>query len=768
MDTVTVLEQLDNTLLPSNTDEAVDFLAQWYGADTRTIITIHPRTGETIRRDFEAQDEAAMRACIEAAQGRLNIYFVANACGPGRSTPHKEEMTGGRCLHLDADLKDFDCGAEELLARIRPFVPPPSVIVLTGGGYQAVWLYDGTFAEGDWARRIEATNGAIAKAIGAAPGCHNINRLLRLPGTINVLNEKKRAAGRMPALAYVVDADWSRRWSYARDPVPRLPNGFVNHTHLSNGMAAIGRLPERWREIIRSGNASDYGDDRSAATAAVVKYLVTSGWDDDAIRAVILNRDHGISAHNYGQPDPDRAARRVIEFARRAPPEIAELNEKHALILIGDKVAVLRETISTDGRPEARLLTTGAFKQWFAPRRVAVNEKTISLADHWLRHPQRRQYEGLVFEPGREVRGYYNLWRGFAVEPRPGDCSRFLAHLQDNVCRGDEARWRWVVGWFAAIFQRPTEKVGTSLVFRGKQGTGKTKIGEVIGSLLGDHYVLVADPRYITGRFNSHLVSCLLLHADEGFWAGDRAAEGTLKDLITGNTHLIEFKGKEPVRVRNHVRLLVTGNPDWLVPAGMEERRFAVLETGEERMRDFAYFAAIDDEMNKGGREALLHHLLSFDLSSVNLREIPLTETLLEQKIASLTAEQGWWLDLLHSGKLPGDGEGRGRCPAEHLTNGYLTHAQKQGVRRRAIETQLGFFLDKVTARQKRRIPMQAFEIFDPTTSGRKTKRGTVYQFPSLSECRRTFEAMIQNSINWEEDPVDWVADSDEVQSFGF
>jgi hypothetical protein len=46
--------------------------------------------------------------------------------------------------------------------------------------------------------------------------------------------------------------------------------------------------------------------------------------------------------------------------------------------------------------------------------------------------------------------------------------------------------------------------------------------------------VPIADPRYITGRFNSHLVKCLLLHCDEGFWAGDKAAEGKLKDLITG------------------------------------------------------------------------------------------------------------------------------------------------------------------------------------------------------------------------------------------
>jgi hypothetical protein len=60
----------------------------------------------------------------------------------------------------------------------------------------------------------------------------------------------------------------------------------------------------------------------------------------------------------------------------------------------------------------------------------------------------------------------------------------------------------------------------------------------------------------------------LLLYADEGFWAGDHAAEGKIKDLVTGDFHFVEFKGKEPVKIRNYVRVLVTGNPNWLVPAG--------------------------------------------------------------------------------------------------------------------------------------------------------------------------------------------------------
>jgi hypothetical protein len=358
------------------------------------------------------------------------------------------------------------------------------------------------------------------------------------------------------------------------------------------------------------------------------------------------------------------------------------------------------------------------------------------------------------FQPARDLPNYYNLWRGFAVKPRAGDCSKFLAHLKDNVCHGDEEVYDWVVGWFANIIQHPEKKPGTSLVLRGKMGTGKTKVGEVIGSLLGTHYVPVSDPRYVTGRFNSHLLSCLLLHCDEAFWAGDHAV---LKDLITGQDHLIEFKGKEPVKVRNYVRLLVTGNPNWLVPAGFEERRFAVLEVGEGHMQDKAYFAGIDEQMDNGGREALLDRLLKYDLKGIDLRTIPKTAALLDQKISTLTPLEGWWLDTLTRGQLPGllpdeSLKGHWTCPSASIFDLYIDHAQKQGVRRRSLEVQIGTFLRKhVPGLRKRETAKEStFDCSaDENLHNLRPVRTNVYDFPSLATCRKEFAESLQQEIEW-------------------
>jgi hypothetical protein len=256
------------------------------------------------------------------------------------------------------------------------------------------------------------------------------------------------------------------------------------------------------------------------------------------------------------------------------------------------------------------------------------------------------------------------------------------------------------------------------------------------------------------------MASCVLLHSEESFWAGDHAAEGKLKDFITSPYHQIEYKGKEPFTVRNYCRLLVTGNPEWIVPVSLEGRRFAVFEIGEDHMKDAAYFAAIDAEMHAGGREALLHHLLTFDLSSVNLREVPKTNALLQQKYASLNPEQGWWLDILNSGRLPYGCDVEGKCAASRLFDHYIERTGKTGARRRSIETMLGIFLGKI-APGLRKVEGSYKNCFG------QEETGSVYEFPTLSDCRKAFEKAIQQNENWD-GPKDWLPSAETKRDYEY
>ena len=275
-----------------------------------------------------------------------------------------------------------------------------------------------------------------------------------------------------------------------------------------------------------------------------------------------------------------RELHRIWERAEGEEPDhVIELNKTFAVIRVVNRVAILNEHLDADQRPTFSLLSKDSFNLLLANRKATIastdklgNQTAVKvpLASCWISHPDRRQYEGIAFAPSGAPPGYYNLWNGFAIGPSErGTCERFKEHLRDNVCEDNSALFNWVFGWFADIFQNPASKCGTSLVLRGDMGVGKTIVGETFGHLLGLHYIQVADPRYVTGRFNAHLVRCLLFHCDEAFWAGDRAAEGKLKDLVTGKRHPIELKGFEAFFVHNYVRMFINGNPGWLVRAGM-------------------------------------------------------------------------------------------------------------------------------------------------------------------------------------------------------
>ena len=51
--------------------------------------------------------------------------------------------------------------------------------------------------------------------------------------------------------------------------------------------------------------------------------------------------------------------------------------------------------------------------------------------------------------------------------------------------------------------------------------------------ILGQHALHISNSKHLVGNFNAHLRDCVLLFADEAFYAGDKAHVGVLNSLIT-------------------------------------------------------------------------------------------------------------------------------------------------------------------------------------------------------------------------------------------
>ncbi|WP_348681617.1 DUF5906 domain-containing protein [Alteromonas mediterranea] len=280
--------------------------------------------------------------------------------------------------------------------------------------------------------------------------------------------------------------------------------------------------------------------------------------------------------------------------------------------------------------------------------------KLVNLVDLWLEHPERRTYAaGLTFAPDMETLNRYNLWRGWSVEGCEGNVDPWLDYVLNVVADGNQVHANYIIAWAAQIIQKPMTKVGVGLVLRGRKGTGKTKFGELLGGLFHAHHKIVSRSEHVTGNFNRHLEDTLLLQADEAYWAGAKASEGALKDILTNPKITIERKGVDAYTAPNYTRILFTSNEDYVVPATLDERRFAVFDVSTCRQQDSKYFSALDNWYeNEGGAAALIHYLRSFDGTKINLRLVPQTDALTDQKLEALDTVNQWLFNALMNGEF--------------------------------------------------------------------------------------------------------------------
>ncbi len=489
----------------------------------------------------------------------------------------------------------------------------------------------------------------------------------------------------------------------------------------------------------------------------------------DTIATAIKDADS--SAANVVPIDSKRKARRrrsteidpdVGEFS------VEEINRDHALVLMGARAIVIKENTQGPIVDRQRVLTIEAFSHWLGNRFTKVldqrgDAKYVTFAQAWLRSHDRRQYAGIEFHPdpcnAPGTPNYLNLWRGFAFQPRSktNGWKTLRDHLFVNLCASDPQLFEWVFGFFAHIVQRPRERIGVALVLQGRQGSGKTIVGQHFGALFPAHYFLVDDPRYVVGNFNVHMANCLLLQADEAVWAGDKAAAGRLKGLVTSPFQQIEAKGIDSIRMNNFVRLVMTSNERWVVPAGMDERRFCVLEVDPRCAGNHDYFREIEAELVDGGYAALLHDLLAFDLERIDLRTIPKTAALLTQKERELDPIGAWWLDRLMAGSPLRAAEAWDRLVlGKALFDDFVAGAERVGVGRKAQETTFGREL-------KRLVPGLA-RVQRTTGTG----RGWHYELPPLGECRAAWDEIMQQPREWpsEEDGGNSLGEREELADF--
>jgi hypothetical protein len=303
-----------------------------------------------------------------------------------------------------------------------------------------------------------------------------------------------------------------------------------------------------------------------------------------------------------------------------------------------------------------------AFEQWkaneFLPS-LNKTDKTEAVGPWWWRHPKRRQYDGVVFEPlaprivkTSDGKFLFNTYLGWGVEPKRGDWSLIRRHIKEVLANGDPKTEDYIIRWTAWSIQHPDLLPLVALVLIGLKGRGKGTFARVLEIIFGNHALQISSQRHIVGNFNAHLENLILMISDEAYWAGHKADAGTLQRMITEPTLAIEAKGYDVRNVKNRIHLLMLAEPGWSVPAGQDERRYAVFEVSD-RVRDEAYFKALYREIEGDGPAAMLYDLQQMKLGDWHPRQVYKTSALRNQQEMGLDHLDEWLVTLLDDGCLP-------------------------------------------------------------------------------------------------------------------
>jgi len=356
-------------------DEAINFLEMVCPEGVWPITAIHPDPiGDEfpiLTRSFTPEKRDMCRKFLGINNGHRNLYWQVNSVIKRVSKKTtREDIKSLDYLHVDVDPRlcdpDDDIGEhneaekKRILAKFNENlpngVPRPTIIIDSGGGYQAFWkLREPIPVNGDLeiADNLKLYNKQLEIIFGA-DNCHNLDRVMRLPGTENIPDKKKLAKGRKQVTAKVVSFDTELTYSieeFSKAP----PSNIHNNTTSSSNKVDVDmsdllhlstiddldkwNVPKRIKNIIETGqNPDEEKSSRSEWLMAGVFGLVVCNVPDRLVVGIILDGKWKISESVLEKKNPNKYSIRQLERAKKAVGENEKMNTEDELEILLENI----------------------------------------------------------------------------------------------------------------------------------------------------------------------------------------------------------------------------------------------------------------------------------------------------------------------------------------------------------------------------------------------------------------------------------------------
>ncbi len=373
--------------------DAAAFLASVPGR--HSLVAIHPDTAAIEARIFSQAEMDAARAWIAERNGTYNLYWSPNepaAHARSASKLTKAEIGRVRFLHVDLDpAHDADLDTERARLRAAVDAAPEArgaMAVDSGGGFGLFWPVADDMAHDE----AERANKALAARLGGDRSAWNIDRIMRLPGTLNLPTAKKRARGRVHAVpakllrsapaGYSVDAS-----TFAHLPLPMSATTTeadgARYQEAAETIALSGWQTATWHSLTP--------DERGRLTHALQRSVRL----DAAFRGARATGDTSRSGH-------------IMAIAAGAKEEGLTAADYALLLACAPALADWEKDLRQAARAWLRSAEPADPMRWFAPTEAGGVETTI-----WDVGP-----DGLLTKPGGTLSVAEQIqWTDAATQP---------------------------------------------------------------------------------------------------------------------------------------------------------------------------------------------------------------------------------------------------------------------------------------------------------------------------------------------------------------
>lgn len=447
-------------------------------------------------------------------------------------------------------------------------------------------------------------------------------------------------------------------------------------------------------------------------------------------------------------------------------PLVRKYNARYGILTGGRQTLIIDKQAQSANDELLITLSKPTFQDRHASEKTSMGGKggqvvMVPETAIWLQHALADHYSEVMFDPslppGRCGKAW-NIWKGFAFTPVPGDWSLFKEHLLDNIACGNQVLYQWLINWMAWAVQNPGIPIGTAPVFQGLPGTGKGVVARHFGAIWKPHVIEVTHQTHVSGNFNAHLFGRRLVFIDEGIFGGDKTKAGLIKVRITEPYFVVERKGVDAIRAPNRSVYMVASNNDQPVAADIGDRRWTMFTVSAKRKEDRSYFKRIQQQMDDGGYAAMLYDLMHHDCRQgpdpqKNIRN----SALFEQARRGMTPEENYVFGLLDEGRLPNHaGSESNQTSIDAMWNDFkASHPSARFASKVALGKAINRMLGSCISTRPHR-PIEESVRLTKEGPVAAPLRSTEYTFAPLTECRRQYELHVELPVEWSNDNDRW------------